>query len=55
MKKNNEAKEMIIPVLYYTDENGKKVYDYEEMANYFENMLSKLDPNIVVMCSIEGD
>ena len=26
-----------IPVSYYTDDNGNTVYDYDEMANQFEN------------------
>tara|TARA_R110000751_G_scaffold1560_4_gene5795 strand:+ start:3581 stop:4015 length:435 start_codon:yes stop_codon:yes gene_type:complete len=30
-----------------------KELDYEEMANDFENKLSKFDGNVVVMCSIE--
>ena len=35
------------------DEDGKKVYDFEEMSLEFENELSKLDDSVVVMCSIE--
>jgi len=29
------------------------VYDFEEMANEFEQKLSELDDTAVVMCSIE--
>ena len=42
-----------IPVVYWTDENCFKRYDFEEMANLFENELSELDESVVVMCSTE--
>ena len=42
-----------IGIYQYIDEDGKKVYDFEEMADEFENELSKLDDSVVVMCSIE--
>lgn len=42
-----------IPIVYWTDENGFKRYDFEEMANLFENQLSELDESVVVMCSTE--
>tara|TARA_R100001510_G_C7553258_1_gene136179 strand:+ start:192 stop:467 length:276 start_codon:yes stop_codon:yes gene_type:complete len=32
----------------------RKVYDFEAMADEFENQLSKLDPNVVIMCSVEN-
>tara|TARA_Y100001938_G_C8032820_1_gene401626 strand:+ start:180 stop:332 length:153 start_codon:yes stop_codon:yes gene_type:complete len=41
-----------IPICYYVDDNGKKVYDLEAIAEYFENHLSEL-VGCVVMCSIE--
>tara|TARA_R100001510_G_scaffold56704_1_gene62831 strand:- start:2361 stop:2570 length:210 start_codon:yes stop_codon:yes gene_type:complete len=44
-----------IPVCYYTDKNGNTVYDYDEMANEFENKLSELTGNVTVMCSISDD
>ena len=31
-----------IPICYYEDDNGNKVYDLEAMAEEFENQLSKL-------------
>ena len=44
-----------IPIIYYTDaETNEKVYDFEEMANEFENMLSKIT-KVSVMCSIVED
>ena len=39
-----------IPVCYYEDDNGNKVYDLEEMAEEFERQLSELT-ECVVMCS----
>ena len=45
--------EILVPIMYYIDDNGKKIYDYEGMANHFEQELSKLDDSIVVMCSIQ--
>tara|TARA_R100001163_G_C4882673_1_gene79269 strand:+ start:233 stop:436 length:204 start_codon:yes stop_codon:yes gene_type:complete len=57
--KNNSTKPSIkVPIFYYSMplSNGteKRVYDYEAMADEFENELSKLDPNVVVMCSVEN-
>ena len=52
--------EITISVMGYhpEDENGnvdetKYVFDFEEMANEFEEKLSELDDTAVVMCSIE--
>ena len=42
-----------IQIMSYTDNNGNKVYDFEGMAEEFENELSKLDEKVVVMCSVE--
>jgi hypothetical protein len=44
-----------VSIYYYIDENGKKIYDFEEMANDFELKLSKLDDSVVVMVSIESN
>jgi hypothetical protein len=44
-----------VNIYYYIDENGKKIYDFEEMANDFELKLSKLDDSVVVMVSIESN
>tara|TARA_R110002020_G_scaffold196069_1_gene396953 strand:+ start:210 stop:869 length:660 start_codon:yes stop_codon:yes gene_type:complete len=38
---------------YGNVDETKRVYDFEEMANHFEQELSKLDKSVVVMCSIE--
>ncbi len=44
-----------VSLVYYhpNDDETKRVYDFEEMANDFEDQLSKLDENVVVMCSAE--
>ena len=39
-----------IPVCYYEDDNGNKVYDLEAMADEFENQLSEIT-GCVIMCS----
>ena len=43
-----------IVIYYYEDEDGNKVYDYEEMANEFENKLSEIT-GVTVMCSVSED
>lgn len=61
MTRKNQSKENQIPtkieigVYWYQDENGKIHYDFEEMANEFEDKLSQLDSSVVVMCSIESN
>ena len=37
MKKIEEHAGIQIPIYYYEDDDGNKVYDYEEMAEEFEN------------------
>ena len=43
-----------IPICFYTDDEGNKVYDYEAMAEEFENRLSKVT-GVTVMCSVSED
>ena len=43
-----------IPICFYKDDNGEKVYDYEVMAEEFENRLSKVT-SATVMCSVSED
>ena len=43
-----------IPIYFYTDDDGNKVYDYEAMAEEFENRLSKV-VGVTVMCSVSED
>lgn len=52
-KKDTGTTYFSVPVNFYTDEDGKKIYDYEGMADQFEEQLSELDEDIVVMCSVE--
>ena len=47
-----KKEEIAVPIMYYTDNEGNIVYDFEGMAEEFENELSKLDENVVVMCSV---
>ena len=54
MKKIEEHAGIQIPIYYYEDDDGNKVYDYEEMAEEFENELSKI-VGVTVMCSISED
>jgi hypothetical protein len=53
MSKIQEHAGIQIPIYYYEDDDGNKVYDFEEMANEFEHKLSELDKSAVVMCSVE--
>ena len=43
-----------VPICFYTDDDGNKVYDYEAMAEEFENRLSKIT-GATVMCSVSED
>lgn len=43
-----------IPINYWVDDDGNKVYDFEFMTEQFEIELSKLDKSVVVMCSVES-
>ncbi len=43
-----------VPICFYKDDEGNKVYDYEAMAEEFENRLSKI-VGVTVMCSVSED
>jgi len=45
--------QIVLPTYYVVDEDGNITYDFEMMAEEFENELSKLDDSVVVMCSVE--
>ena len=47
-------KKIEIPICFYTDDEGNKVYDYEVMAEEFENRLSEI-VGVTVMCSVSED
>jgi len=52
-KEDTATSYFVVPVNFYTDDKGDKVYDYEGMADEFEEQLSKLDRSAVVMVSVE--
>ncbi len=52
MNKIEEHAGIQIPIYYYEDDNGNKVYDFEEMADEFEQKLSELDKTAVVTCDV---
>ena len=52
MSKIKEHAGIQIPIYYYEDDNGNKVYDFEEMADEFEQKLSELDKTAVVTCDV---
>ena len=43
-----------VPVCFYEDDDGNKVFDLEAMAEEFENELSKV-VGVNVMCSVSED
>ena len=51
MIKKEKLNKIQIPIYYYEDDDGNKVYDYESMAEEFENELSKI-VGVTVMCSV---
>ena len=42
-----------IPIIYLVDDDGEKVYDFEQMSELFEDELGKLDESVIIMCSVE--
>ena len=55
MKPQNHKEQIILPVYYWEDNEGKITYDFEQMAEEFENQLAQLDNTIIVMCSVENN
>lgn len=50
----NQKTTIEVNICFYVDEvTGKNVYDFEEMADEFEQKLSELDKSVVVMVSIQ--
>ena len=43
-----------IPICFYEDDDGNKVFDLEAMAEEFENELNKV-VGVTVMCSVSED
>jgi len=42
-----------VNVYSFVDADGNTTYDFESMAEEFEDKLADLDQSVVVMCSIE--
>jgi len=53
MAKEIAVNQIVVPTYYIVNEDGSITYDFEMMAEEFENKLSKLDDSVVVMCSVE--
>ena len=43
-----------VPVCFYEDDDGNKVFDLEAMAEEFQNELTKM-VGVTVMCSVYED
>tara|TARA_B100000508_G_scaffold29382_1_gene22201 strand:+ start:379 stop:558 length:180 start_codon:yes stop_codon:yes gene_type:complete len=43
-----------IPICFYEDDDGNKVFDLEAMAEEFQNELTKV-VGVTVMCSVTED
>tara|TARA_R110001592_G_scaffold10350_2_gene53827 strand:+ start:171 stop:470 length:300 start_codon:yes stop_codon:yes gene_type:complete len=54
MEREIAVNQIVLPTSYIRNEDGSITYDFEMMAEEFENELSKLDDSVVVMCSVEG-
>lgn len=52
MNKIEEHAGIQIPIYYYEDDDGNKVYDFEEMVDEFEQKLSELDKTAIVTCDV---
>ena len=53
-KREIAVNQIVVLTSYIRNEDGSVEYDFEQMAEEFENELSKLDHSLVVMCSVEG-
>ncbi len=53
MNKIEEHAGIQIPIYYHEDDDGNRVYDYEGMVDEFEQELSMLNQDVVVMVSVE--
>jgi len=53
-KREIAVNQIVLPTCYIRNEDGSITYDFEMMAEEFENELCKLDHSLVVMCSVEG-
>ena len=53
MEREIAVNQIVLPTSYIRNEDGSITYDFEMMAEEFENELSKLDDSVVIMCSVE--
>tara|TARA_R110000823_G_scaffold302744_1_gene424016 strand:+ start:397 stop:642 length:246 start_codon:yes stop_codon:yes gene_type:complete len=53
-QQNRAVNQIVLPTYYIENEDGSITYDFEMMAEEFENKLSELDDSVVVMCSVEN-
>tara|TARA_R110002111_G_scaffold144750_2_gene211005 strand:+ start:866 stop:1105 length:240 start_codon:yes stop_codon:yes gene_type:complete len=54
MEREIAVNQIVLTTSYIRNEDGSITYDFEMMAEEFENELSKLDDSVVVMCSVEN-
>ena len=54
MDREIAVNQIVVGTYYMVNEDGSITYDFEQMAEEFENKLSKLDDSVVVMCSVEN-
>jgi hypothetical protein len=55
MEEHSIPQKISVDVCYYIDEEGHIHFDFEEMAQDFENKLAELDETVTVVVSIESD
>lgn len=53
-KREIAVNQIVLPTCYIRNEDGSITYDFEMMAEEFENELSKLDESVILMCSVEN-
>ena len=53
-QENRAVNQIVLPTYYILNEDGSITYDFEMMAEEFENKLSELDDSVVVMCSVKN-
>tara|TARA_R110000796_G_scaffold17226_1_gene53166 strand:- start:36 stop:209 length:174 start_codon:yes stop_codon:yes gene_type:complete len=53
-KREIAVNQIVLPTCYIRNEDGSITYDFEMMAEEFENELSKLDERVILMCSVEN-
>ena len=53
MDREIAVNQIVVLTSYIRNEDGSVEYDFEQMAEEFENELSKLNESVVIMCSAE--